>query len=213
MFTGIVECVGRIVESRRVSGGRRLRIEAGTVASSCRYGDSLAINGVCLTVCDLTPPFVEFDVVAETLKKTTLDALGEGRRVNIERSLSMDGRLDGHFVQGHVDGTASVDRIIRSGGDYLLRLLAEAHLEPLLIPKGSVALDGVSLTIAESKGRSFSVALIPTTLEKTTLAELSAGMQVNVETDIIVRTIVHRLSRVVQTGGLTLETLQAARLA
>jgi len=213
MFTGIVEHVGTIVQCRDVPGGRKLRINLGPLASDCHHGDSICINGVCLTVSSLTPPLADFDVIHETLSKTTLGAWTDGNPVNLERSLLVGSRVDGHFVQGHVDGMATVEGVVSSPRENVVTLRSEAHLRSYLIPKGSVSLDGVSLTIAAIKGACFTVALIPTTLERTTLSRLKSGARVNVETDMIVRTIVHRLSSPDHAGGLKFDALQKAGFA
>jgi riboflavin synthase len=213
MFTGIIESVGTIADTQPVSGGRRLGLDVGPMARECEPGASVAVNGVCLTVAAGDDSSLAFDVITETLQKSTLGSKHVGDRVNLERSLRVGARLDGHFVQGHVDGTADVQRVQSSAREWVVWLRGEAHLEPYIIPKGSVAVDGVSLTIAEAHGPSFSVALIPTTLEQTTLSSLKSGDRVNIETDIITRTIVHRLSEVSSGGGVTLETLREAGFA
>lgn len=213
MFTGIVEQIGTIVESRDVPGGRRLRVDVGPIAAECKLGDSLAISGVCLTVAALQSPLIDFDVIKETLDKSALGRKSAGDGVNIERSLRVGDRLDGHFVQGHVDGTARVERVVATSAEHVIHLRPDAPLRPFLIPKGSVALDGVSLTIADVDDEQFCVALIPTTLERTTLSRLSRGEIVNVETDIIVRTIVHRLEHMAEGGGLTMDSLRKAGFA
>ena len=195
MFTGIIERVGVIAHTRQTAGGRRLCIRVGPSAAECALGDSICVNGVCLTVASRSADLLEFDVIRETLDKTTLGRLRAGRRVNIERSLRLGDRLDGHFVQGHVDGAASVDRVLASPHEHVVWLRPQPHLTPYIVAKGSIAIDGVSLTIAETTGGTFSVALIPSTLERTTLGELHPGDRVNLETDIITRTIVHRLDQ------------------
>jgi len=190
-----------------------LCVDAGTLARECALGASVAVSGVCLTVAGVDDSSLAFDVIAETLGKSTLGAKRVGDMVNLERSLQVGGRLDGHFVQGHVDGIATMDNLKSSSREWVVWLRPEEHLLPYIIPKGSVALDGVSLTIAEVRDRLFGVALIPTTLAQTTLETLHAGDTVNVETDIITRTIVHRLSEMSQAGGLTLESLRKAGFA
>jgi len=213
MFTGIVELVGTITEARAVASGRRLRVRLGDVAGECAVGASLCVSGVCLTVAVVAPPFVEFDVVPETLQRSTLGTKRVGAGVNIERSLRVGDRLDGHFVQGHVDGMAVVDRIETSTGQHGVWFRPDPSLLRFVIPKGSVALDGVSLTIAEIDGDRFSVALIPTTLQRTTLSALLVGDRVNVETDILIRTLVHRQDDLAQAGSITWDRLQRAGFA
>ena len=213
MFTGIVEATGRITDARPMSGGRRLRIDVGPMAVECELGASLCVSGVCLTVAGVTGGALEFDVITETLEKSTLGSKRVNDRVNLERSLRVGDRLDGHFVQGHVDGRATVTSIKASPREYTIRLRPDASLTPSIIPKGSVAIDGVSLTVAAVDGDTFSVALIPTTLETTTLSLLTGGDVANVETDIIARTIVHRLSEMSASQGITLDALREAGLA
>ena len=213
MFTGIVEQTGRIVSTREVPGGRRLRLAVGEIADDAVLGASICVSGACLTVAGIEPPELEFDVVAETLNKSTLGRKRAGESVNLERSLRVGDRVDGHFVQGHVDGVARVTRVQASEREWRVWLEAPAELHPYLIPKGSVALDGVSLTIAEVGKPEFCVALIPTTLAHTTLAALKAGDRVNVETDILVRAVVEQLRGMSSGSGMTLDTLREAGFA
>lgn len=212
MFTGIVECVGTIAQPRPVPGGRRLRIDV-PWAGECQLGASVSVSGVCLTIAAVDARSLEFDVVAETIDKSTLGSKRVGDRVNLERSLRAGDRLDGHFVQGHVDGTATVEGVQSSAKEWVTRLEPQPQLLPYIIPKGSIAIDGVSLTVAALDGATFSVALIPTTLEQTTLSSLKAGDRVNVESDIIARTIVHHLTGMSAGGGLTLQSLREAGFA
>ncbi|MFQ5413872.1 MAG: riboflavin synthase [Phycisphaerae bacterium] len=176
-------------------------------------GASVCVSGVCLTVAGVTGATLDFDVITETLDRTTLGSLAPGDRVNLERSLSVGDAIDGHFVQGHVDGRATVTHVQASPREHVIRLRPEPHLRPFIVPKGSIAVDGVSLTVAALAGDAFSIALIPTTLERTTLAALSPGRRVNIETDVIVRTIVHHLTATVPGDGVTLAKLQAAGFA
>ena len=213
MFTGIVETIGRIVDSRAVAGGRRLGVEAGSLATNCAMGASVCVSGVCLTVAGLANPVIEFDVITETLAASTLGKKRAGDRVNLEQALRVGDRLDGHFVQGHVDSTATVDRVQKSAKEWVVCLRPQANLTSYLIPKGCIAVDGVSLTIAAAADTGFSVALIPTTLEHTTLSALRTGDTVNLETDIITRTVVHRLTEMSAAGGLTIGHLREAGFA
>ena len=213
MFTGIVESVGTIMEARPRAGGKRLRIRVGPRVADCAPGASVCVSGVCLTVTDVSADTLDFEVIAETIRKSTLNSKRVGDRVNLERSLRVGDRLDGHFVQGHVDGTAVIDQLLTSAREHVLGLCPEESLMPYIVPKGSVAVDGVSLTIASVGADGFSICLIPTTWKETTLSSLTAGDVVNIETDIIARTIVHRLSAISTSGGLTLESLKEAGLA
>ncbi len=210
MFTGIVECTGRIVGNRRVSGGRRLAVYPGGLAERCRVGASVCVSGVCLTVANSEPETLEFDVIQETLDKSTLGSKRVGDEVNLERALRIGDRLDGHFVQGHVDGTAAVERVETAREEHVLWLRPDAHVIPYVIPKGSIAIDGVSLTVAAVRNGLFSVALIPTTLQRTVLSTLSSGAVVNIETDIVVRTVVYRLAEIAPPTGVTLNLLNEA---
>jgi len=212
VFTGIVELTGSVCDTRVVAGGRRLHVDAGPVARKCKCGDSVCVQGVCLTVASVKGESLEFDVISETLRRTTLGRKHIGDRVNLERSLKVGDRLDGHFVQGHIDGTAAVTEVRHSDREYVIRLRPDEPLTPYMIPKGSVAIDGVSLTIAEMRDSEFTVALIPMTLERTTLSTLAVGDLVNIESDIIARTIVHQLAQMVEAGGLRLGATQKASL-
>ena len=213
MFTGIVEHVGTVDGVSTTSGGRRLRVDVGPLSADCQLGDSICVSGVCLTASAIEGSIITFDVINESLVKSTLGTLKEGDPVNLERSLVAGGRFHGHFVQGHVDGVAQVLGTTKSAKECVITMQAGAPLIPYLIPKGSVALDGVSLTIAALSPDSFSVALIPTTIERTTLSGLKKGMSVNVETDMIVRTVVHQMNASKANAGITMESLQQAGFA
>jgi riboflavin synthase len=214
MFTGIIEAVGTVTGVIAQSGGKRLSINVGSMAAEIPPGASVCVGGVCLTAAGVRPPVLEFDVITETLSKSTLGGLAVGDNVNLERSLRAGDRIDGHFVQGHADGTATVARVVSTSEEYVIHLRSEPHLRPYIVPKGSVAVDGVSLTIACVEGDVFSVALIPTTLGETTLQQLTAGDRVNVETDIIARTVVHQLLRMGSSDkGVSLEMLKEAGYA
>ena len=210
MFTGIIESTACLVSSIPQPSGCRMTFELGELARDCSPGASVALSGVCLTVVETRGRHVDFDVVPETLDRTTLGKRRVGEFVNVERSLRVGDRLDGHFVQGHVDGVATVDRIERADGGHVAWFRADESLRPYLIPKGSVAIEGVSLTIAAVAGEVFSVALIPTTLERTNLSSLRRGDSVNIETDIIARAVAHQLRLASKSEGVTRETLERA---
>ncbi len=207
VFTGIIETIGRVVGVTPTGAGVTLRVDAGSVAGDAKPGASIAVNGVCLTVTDLDGAHLSFDVIKETLDRSTLGRLRAGARVNLECSLQVGGRVDGHFVQGHVDGQARIARRIAAGEESTLWFKADAELTPYIVPKGSIAVDGISLTIAAVSGNEFSVALTPTTLARTTLGDLRQGDPVNIETDILARTVVHMLSNTQRVGGITPEKL------
>ena len=199
MFTGIVEAVVPVaaldVAAGSAAGGRRLRVELGALWPDLRPGASVAVNGVCLTLAARSGPLADFDVIPETLRRTNLGALAAGEGVNVERSLRAGDAIDGHFVQGHVDAVGEIVRIDASG-ERRVWVHAPPTVRPCLVPKGSVALDGVSLTIAELEAERFAVALIPTTLERTTLGRRRVGERVNIETDVLARLVVQRLDAV-----------------
>ncbi len=199
MFAGIVEGVGRVVGLSRAAAGQagamRLELDAGGLLDELPAGASVSINGVCLTLVGRRAAVAAFDVVAETLRQTTLGELRAGDRVNLERSLRVGDRIDGHFVQGHVDGIGTIERIDSSGGQWLMFTRAPDELRPYIVRKGSIAIDGVSLTIAAAETDVFSVALIPATLDRTVLGERRAGQRVNLESDVIARLVVANLAR------------------
>jgi riboflavin synthase len=214
MFAGIVERVCKVAAVRPVGDAVRLEVELGDLLDGLELGASVAINGVCLTLAERRVPVGGFDVVPETWRLTSLSTLQSGDPVNAERSLRIGDRLDGHFVQGHVDGVGRVERVERAGGEYKLWLSAGAELMRYIVRKGSVALDGTSLTVVNVEQNRFSVALIPTTLERTVLSRRRPTDAVNIETDILARLIVSRLealgegARVGAGGGLTRQQLQ-----
>lgn len=213
MFTGIVSEIGVVSNVRRRSGAARLTVEAPALAEDAAVGDSIAVNGVCLTVAALKGSRVEFDVVTETLEKTNLGALGVSSKVNMEGALVVGDRLSGHFVLGHVDGVGRVVERTRAPGQTLVRIRAPEALASLLVEKGSVAADGVSLTIFDVRGPEFSVALVPHTLEATTLSTWSPGREVNLEGDVIGRWVARLLPRGGEGGGVTRDALSAEESA
>ena len=211
MFTGIIRHVGQVLSVAPSAGGRAFVIELGPIAVSLREGDSVAVNGACLTARDIRGDRATFDAVHETLARTTLGRLVRGRRVNLEPAMRLGEGLDGHLVQGHVDGTAQVTRIDRSAGRWEAHFAADAEILAGCVAKGSIALDGVSLTLAGLTGSGFHVALIPTTLGETTLASLVSGDVVNVETDLIGKYVRKYLGQI--GGGLTEQALRRAGFA
>lgn len=214
MFTGIIETTGAVRSIVSQPAGARLAIEAAAFWDGLSDGASIAIDGVCLTIARRHGAVAEFDVIHETLRRTTLGDLRPAARVNLERALSAGARLDGHFVQGHVDAVGVVTRVERSAGEALWHFALDAEPMRYVIPKGGIAIDGISLTVASVGPREFGVALIPTTLARTTLADKGVGARVNIETDILARTVVHTLeSMTAARGGLTLESLRRAGYA
>lgn len=190
MFTGIIAVMGRVERIAPCGGGRRLTIVPRRPLARLALGESIAVNGACLTVTGGNGRRFTVDVSPETLRRTTVGDLGRGARVNLERALRLGDRLGGHIVQGHVDGVGCVEAI-RPDGDWLLyRFTAPPEVRPYLVEKGSIAVDGVSLTVfgLEPGGR-FTVALIPHTLRETTLAERKPGDRVNLEADVLLKQI------------------------
>jgi riboflavin synthase len=186
MFTGIVEELGTVVAFDRRGDAARLTVGAVTARDGSEVGASVAVNGVCLTVVERPSDGLVFEVGPETLRRTALGGLRPGRRVNLERPLRLGGALGGHLVLGHVDGVGTVERIERVESTARVRIaLPGRELAPLLIAQGSVAVDGVSLTIAALAVTTFEVMLIPHTLAVTTFGGLAGGEAVNVETDVI----------------------------
>ena len=197
MFTGIVETVGRVAAVVEYPGSRRLRSASDLPLAELQAGESISVDGVCLTFVAQQDDCFETDVVPETLQCSTLGAVGQGRNVNLERALKMGDRLDGHLVQGHVDATAAVLDVGREAGEYRLQIELVPQIRAFIAQKGSVALQGVSLTVAAMGPTSFDVALVPQTLKGTTLGELEAGDRVNVEVDLVAR----YLGRLLEAGG------------
>jgi riboflavin synthase len=187
VFTGIVEEVGDVVAAELRPEGARLRIRAPQLAPLARLGDSIAVSGCCLTVVERDGDVVAFDAVPETLSRTTLGGLEAGRRVNLEDSLRAGEPLGGHIVQGHVDGVGEVASREPEGDGARLAVRAPGDLRRFLVEKGSIAVAGVSLTVAALTEDGFEVALIPHTLAVTTLGELNPGDRVNLETDVLAR--------------------------
>jgi len=184
MFTGLIEAVGRVAGVERIESGVRLGVSS-DLAGALSPGDSLAVNGVCLTVIGSGEGVLSAEVGPETMRVTTLGALRAGQPVNLERAMRADGRFGGHFVQGHVDGTGAVTGVRRDGESYWLTVAVPRELEPLLVLKGSVAVEGVSLTVAALRDGAFDVMIVPFTWSHTTLAALAAGDRVNVECDMV----------------------------
>jgi riboflavin synthase len=182
MFTGLVEDTGMLVG---LANGR-LRVETPLAAELAR-GDSIAVNGVCVSATEVRDGGFAADVMAETLRRTALDDLEPGDRVNLELPLRAGARLGGHFVQGHVDATGMVESVEREGESRVVRVAAPLEVLRYVVEKGSIAVDGVSLTVASLDGGSFTVALIPETLERTTLGAAAPGRPVNLEVDVLAK--------------------------
>jgi riboflavin synthase len=188
MFTGIIEELGTVQAVETRAAGSRLKFRCATVLEDVKEGASIAVNGVCLTAVQLEPGSFSADLAPETLRLSNLGALRAGSRVNLERPLSPSGRLSGHIVQGHVDGTGEFLSQDALGDDnWWLRIRVPAELDPYLVYKGSISIDGVSLTIAALEGDVLSVTIIPHTFRNTTLGSYRAGARVNLECDVLAK--------------------------
>ncbi|MFN4179297.1 MAG: riboflavin synthase [Armatimonadota bacterium] len=193
MFTGIVEEVGEIAQAQRKGMTVFFGIRASFVRD-LKKGDSVCINGACLTVVNIQPPLFWVEAVEETLTRTNLGFLKPGDRVNLERALPASGRFGGHFVQGHVDGTGVIAQIVPRLRSKVMKIHTPKELMPYIVPKGSIAVDGVSLTVVEVGQDWFTVSLIPFTLEHTTLGLRKVGDVVNLEVDILAKYVRHMLT-------------------
>jgi riboflavin synthase len=187
VFTGIVEELGEITAVEELADSARFTVRGPVVTEGAKHGDSIAVNGVCLTVVDLLEDAFTADVMDETLKRSSLGALTPGSRVNLERPMALGGRLGGHLVQGHVDGTGTV--LARTPGEQweIVKVALPPELSRYVVEKGSITVDGISLTVVEAAADWFTVSLIPTTLALTTLGIKQPGDPVNLEVDVIAK--------------------------
>lgn len=217
MFSGIVEEIGKISTITDTADGRRLRINANVVVGDAKLGDSISCGGACLTIVAFGPFFFDVEATHETLRRTKLGTLRAGDQINLERALRVSDRLGGHIVSGHVDAVGKVHAIRAEGFSRIIEFSVTSDLFPFFVEKGSVTIDGVSLTVAylnttSSKEFVFAVALIPHTLEVTTLSELKVGDPINVEADLIGKYVAKLVSngyaQHVNKPGLSLGTLQ-----
>jgi len=196
MFTGLVEEVGKVVELKRFSSSGRLKVSCFKILDDVKEGDSVAVNGVCLTVVEIGVNYLVFDVSAETLRRTTVGTLKPKEAVNLERALKLSDRLGGHILQGHVDTTTKVMGIKREGNGFVFTFRLPPQFSHLVVEKGSIGIDGISLTVANLFPDSFTVAVIPHTYENTNLKYRKPGELVNVEFDIIGKYV----DRILRTG-------------
>lgn len=213
MFTGIIQKTGRLMgRNAGVGGGARLELSAGPWDPPVALGESISVQGACLTVSGIRGDALCFDVLAETLARTNLGAKLIGARLNLERAMRTGDFIGGHFVTGHVDGRAGVAAIGRAGADRVLKLRCGTNLQAGIVMKGSVAIDGISLTIAGLSEDTFEVRIIPFTWENTSLADLREGDTVNVETDLIGKHVQRYLERTAAPGprALTMERIRDA---
>jgi len=212
MFTGIVEEMGSVKALRREAGAARLSLAASTVLEGTALGDSISVNGVCLTVVEMGKSEFSADVAVETLKVTNLGELKAATKVNLERALQLSARIGGHLVTGHVDAVGRIREKREEGNGWRIFIDAPETASRYIIKKGSVAVDGISLTVADVDKTGFSVAMIPHTAKLTTLGFKSAGDSVNLETDIIGKYVERLLSGRVE-GGVSLELLKKTGFA
>jgi riboflavin synthase len=203
MFTGIVEELGKVISLETSGGGGRIAVQARKVLEGTRPGDSILVNGACLTVSSISSERVEMDLLGETLSRTNLGSLRPGDVVNLERSLTPQSRLGGHFVLGHVDGEGTITHFERAGEDWVLEIESSQEVVTRLSPKGSVAVDGISLTVVTVQGRRFTAHIIPHTLTTTNLKQRRPGEKVNIEIDVFARYMHDFLSRAGKLPGIT----------
>ena len=209
MFTGIIEELGKVESLEPRSAGARLTVACKTVLSDLAEGASIAVNGVCLTAVDPRAATFSADLAPETLRRSNLGDLRIGKPVNLERPLSPTGRLSGHIVQGHVDGTGEFLSLEALGNEnWWLKIRVPPDLDPFLVFKGSIAIDGISLTIAALEGDILSVTIIPHTYRNTTLGSYNPGSRVNLECDVIAKHVEKLVRSLDLKGGLTVEKLR-----
>ncbi len=211
MFTGLVEEVGTIESIAESGGNHRITIHAPNSAKELKEGNSVAVSGVCLTALDIKPQSFCADLAAETWVRTSLSRITQGAQVNLELPLKADGRLGGHMVQGHVDGVARFVALepIANADDFWLHLDIPEELEKYVVFKGSISVEGISLTVAKLDGLRLTIAIIPHTIKMTNLGSLKPGDPVNIETDIVAKYLEKWTRRDEQSGGLTVERLVA----
>jgi riboflavin synthase len=194
MFTGLVESTAQVRRVQPDGDGVRLEVQT-PLAAELSHGDSIAVNGVCLTAVDPSADSFRADVMQETLRRSSLGPLGEGDEVNVELALRAGDRLGGHMVQGHVDGTGEVESATDEGFARIVRIAAPPELLRYVVEKGSIAVDGVSLTVAAVDDSGFTVSLIPETLERTTLGQTAPGRMVNLEVDVLAKYVEKLVNR------------------
>ncbi|MGI6545075.1 MAG: riboflavin synthase [Fastidiosipilaceae bacterium] len=203
MFTGIIEEQGELqtVRPGQISG--ELKVRAKMVLEETVVGDSIAVNGVCLTVTSMSSEHFTADVMAESLRRTNLGSLKPGDKVNLERALSLNGRMGGHIVSGHIDGTGEIVKIEREDNAVWFTIVSEDAVMEGLVEKGSIAIDGISLTVVDVLEDRFTVSIIPHTMEETSLGRAKVGMKVNLETDVLGKYVLKYLAKFQDGGGST----------
>ena len=211
MFTGIIEEIGQIQAVKHGAASSRLTIQAAKILSDVQDGDSIAVNGVCLTVTSHGSGYFTADVMHESLRRSALGNLSQGSRVNLERAMAADGRFGGHIVAGHIDGTGMIEELRKEENAVWVKIRTTPEILELIVEKGSICIDGISLTVAEVSEKSFQVSVIPHTGEETTLLKKKAGDRVNLENDIVGKYIKKFLTPsepAGKCGGLTMELLE-----
>ncbi len=209
MFTGLIEEVGRVLRVQGPADRRRLQIGAKRISRELKKGESIAVSGVCLTAVEVAPHSFSADLAAETWARTSFSRIKDGALLNLELPMAADGRLGGHMVQGHVDGVGKIVALkqIEGGDDYRLTFEIPTDLTRYVVFKGSIAVEGISLTVARVQGNQVSIAIIPHTFENTNLKSLQTGDPVNLETDIIAKYVEKMLSGEAVSGAITVERL------
>lgn len=208
MFTGIIEEIGTIKNITRHQTSVRFVIQAHKIVDDIKVDDSIAVNGACLTAVETGKDYFAVDAVTETLNKTTLLLLKQGSLVNLERALRLQDRLGGHLVQGHVDGIATIQQIMKSAEGGILTIQIPLNIVQYTIPKGSIAIDGVSLTIAEKKDDLLTVAIIPHTLKQTIFQYKNSGDKINIEVDFLAKYVEQFVNRADTKNKITLDWLK-----
>lgn len=206
MFTGIIEEKGTLEQVLTGTKSCSVKIKADKIFDDVKLGDSIAVNGVCLTVTDFKKPYFTADVMPETMRRTNLGGLVRGSRVNLERAMQLNGRFSGHIVSGHIDGTGTVLSMVREDNAVWVTVGAPRDITKYIVEKGSVALDGISLTVAKAAPESFSVSVIPHTAAETTLLERKNGYKINIECDIIGKYVEQFTKK--ENGGITADFLR-----
>lgn len=209
MFTGIIEEVGRVARITNDNGGRRLTVSSAHLAKELQKGNSIAVSGVCLTAVEITPKSFTADLAEETWNRTSFSRIKKGASVNLELPMRADGRFGGHIVQGHVDGTGKFIALerIRGADDFWLRIEIPPELARYVIAKGSLSIEGISLTVAKIEGTSVTVAIIPHTAEMTNLTSLKRGDPVNLEVDMIAKYVEKMMKGESANSSITVERL------
>jgi len=200
MFTGLIEAIGKVSRIKHIAGGKKINISFSRIGDDIEINDSLAVNGVCLTVTEKNENSVWVDAVGVTLSKTTLRDIREGGVVNLERALLLSDRLGGHFVQGHVNGIGEIADIQKLGENYALKILIPSNIKRYVISEGSIAIDGISLTIADIIDLKIEISVIPHTWNNTTLKNAKIGQKVNIETDMLAKYVENFINSTQKTG-------------